>query len=622
MLVGEELGIQEGGHHNKIVSRLTVLVSWTGGLAVSDTIPSRVFRNAKSNPLSPAYAHKRNGAWESVSWKSYAGEVRQCGKALMALGIETGNTVSILGFNRPEWIVFDLGVMSIGGAAAGVYTTCSAKEVQYIVDHAESQVILLEDAGQWEKVKAHKRGPDGDQLPRLEHAVMMRDAAPIDDPMVLSWNEFLALGDGVGDDAFDERLTALEPDRLATLIYTSGTTGPPKGVMLSHENLIWTAKALRKIFGGRASDNSVSFLPLAHIAEQLLSIHLSTLIGGSIYFAESIDKVLDNLKEVQPSIVFGVPRIWEKFHAGVTTKLKEATGTKAHLITWVRKVTAEVNRLRNMGREPGLALALQYRLADRLVLAKLKTALGMGRARLCVSGAAPIGHELLEFFASLDIVVYEVYGQSEDTGPTSFNVPGHTRLGTVGRPIPGVDVAIADDGEILVKGNNVFLGYLKDPAATAETLVDGWLHSGDLGVLDGDGYLTITGRKKDIIITSGGKNVAPKNIESTLKNHELINEAMVIGDRRKYLTALITIDEEAAAKLEGDAGGNSRRAVEKAVQSAVDEVNRHLAQVETIKKFTILARNFTVEDGELTPTLKLKRDIVINHFAADIDAMY
>ena len=580
-----------------------------------DTIPSRVFRNARERPFAPAYHEKRAGAWRSASWKVYASEVKQSGKALIALGLEPGATVSILGFNRPEWAIFNLAVMSIGGAAAGVYTTCSAREVQYIVDHAEARVILLEDGAQWEKVKAHKRGPGGDELPRLEHVVMMRDAAPIDDPMVMSWNEFLARGDSVDDADFDARLEALELTSLATLIYTSGTTGPPKGVMLSHENLIFTAGVVRQIFDGRSSDTSVSFLPLAHIAEQLLSIHFATLAGASTYFAESIDKVLDNMKEVQPTVVFGVPRIWEKFHAGVTSKLKDATGPKAHLIAWVRKVTAEVNRLRNMGREPGLFLALQYQLADRLVLAKLKSALGMGNARACVSGAAPISKELLEFFASLDIVIYEVYGQSEDTGPTSFNVPGHTRLGTVGRPVPGVEVAIADDGEILVRGKNVFLGYLKEPAATAETLVDGWLHSGDLGELDRDNYLSITGRKKDIIITAGGKNIAPKNIEAALKNHELINEAVVIGERRKYLTALITIDAEAA-------GARQHRAIEAAVQKAVDDINRHLAQVETIKKFTILKRNFTVEDGELTPTLKVKRNIVSENFSAEIEAMY
>jgi len=595
---------------------------------VPDSIPSRVFHSAKLRPYAPAYYVKKHDRWVATSWKGYAGEIRQAGKALMSLGLEPGDKACMLGFNRPDWVIFDIGAMAMGGAGAGIYTTCSSEEVQYIVHHAEAVAILLEDEGQWEKIKQQKYHPDGDKLPLLEHVVMMRDAAEIDDPLVMSWAEFMAKGDDVADADFNARLDALEPDGLATLIYTSGTTGPPKGVMLSHKNLVWTATCIRQIFKGRADDCSVSFLPLSHIAEQLVTVHFPAVCGASVYYAESIEKVADNLKEVQPTVVFGVPRIWEKFYAGVNAKLAEAAGAKAVLVDWVRGVATEMNRLRNMGRHPSPILEAQYVVAHKLVLSKLKLAIGMSRARVCVSGAAPVAKEILEFFSSLDVVVFEVYGQSEDTGPTSINSPGHCKYGSVGRAIPGVQVKIGGDGEVLVKGSNVFMGYYKEEAATAETLVDGWLYSGDLGEIDAHGYLSITGRKKDILITAGGKNIAPKNIEAALKNHILVSEAVVIGDRRKFLSALLTIDEEALEKFldDNNVRGDDRRpdhaTVEREIQKAVDQVNSTLARVETVKKFTILERQFGIDTGELTPTLKVKRNVVNEHFSGQIEAMY
>ena len=587
---------------------------------MTDTIPARLFDRAKEQPTRPAYHVKVGGTWQTTNWRTYADEVKRAGKALMALGVPVGGCVAILGFNRPEWIIVDVAAMAIGGAAAGVYTTCSADEVQYIVDHCEARVALVENASQWQKIATVR-----DRLPQLRHVVMMKGAGAIDDPMVLSWDAFMAKAAEVADADFDSRLHALEPKGLATLIYTSGTTGPPKGVMLSHENLAWTAKSLGKVTGNSADDTVLSYLPLSHIAEQMMSIHGPITAGGHVYFAESLEKVADNLKEVQPTMIFGVPRIWEKFHAGLSEKLGQATGVKKALIDFVRTTAREVTELRNRGETPGLLLSLRYKLADKLVLSKLKPAIGLGKARLCVSGAAPIAKEVLEFFGDLDIVINEVYGQSEDSGPTTFNRIGKVRFGSVGAQIPGIEVKIAPDGEILVRGPNVFLGYYKEPAATAETLVNGWLHSGDLGEIDADGFLSITGRKKDIIITAGGKNIAPKNIEAGLKNNRLINEAIVIGDRRKYLTALVTLDEEATRAFLGETNGvalHDHPQVETEVQRAVDEVNSTLAQVETIKKFTILPRNFSIDTGELTPTLKLKRKIVHQNFADEIEAMY
>ncbi|MCA9633338.1 MAG: AMP-binding protein [Myxococcales bacterium] len=584
---------------------------------MTDTIVGRLFEQAKKRGAAPAYFAKQQGTWQKTSYSEYAEQVKTAGKALMALGLGKDSKVSILGFNRPEWVIFDLAAMAIGGAPAGIYTTCSPVEVRYIVDHSESPVVLLENVEQWRKIEAEKAN-----LPLLKHAVMMAGAPKIDDPMVLSWEEFLGKAQGVSDEDFFAALEALEPNQLATLIYTSGTTGPPKGVMLSHENLAWTSKVAVEINDTRSSDCSVSYLPLSHIAEAMFTIHAPITAGSHVYFAESIDALPENLKEVQPTVFFGVPRIWEKFHAGIGAKLKEATGVKKSLVEWARGVGARASAERMRGREPSGLLGLQYKLAHKLIFSKLKPAVGLGRARVCVSGAAPISKEILEFFATLDIVIQEVYGQSEDTGPTSYNLSDRAKFGSVGPVLKGCEVKIAEDGEILVKGPNVFLGYFKDADATASTLIDGYLHSGDLGELDSEGFLHITGRKKDIIITAGGKNITPKNIEAAIKNDELVTEAVVIGDRRKFLSALITVDPEAARRVDSSKPAHESESVRQHLQQLVDKVNTQFAKVETIKRFTVLHRQLSIEDGELTPTLKVKRNKVNEHFADEIEAMY
>ena len=582
----------------------------------TDTIPHRLLNRAKSTPNAPAYYVREGGAWKPTNWGTYSDQVTQAGRALIALGFEPGQTACILGFNRPEWAILDLAAMGAGGAPAGIYTTCSPVEVRYIVAHAEAPIILVEDEGQWRKVQAEIAN-----MPNLKHVVTMKGVPKIDHGLVMTWDEFMAKGNEVEKQVYLDRVAALEPDALATLIYTSGTTGPPKGVMLSNHNLAWTANAAIQITTITAEDCALSYLPLSHIAEQMFTLHIPITTGARVYFAESIEAVPENLKEVQPTIFFGVPRIWEKFHAGISSKLKDATGLKAKLVKWAMHVGWETNK------KPGSTKGLKHSLADKLIFSKLKPAIGMANARVCVSGAAPIAREVLEFFASLDILVLEVYGQSEDTGPTSFNTPTQYRFGSVGPALPGVDVKIAEDDEIMVKGPNVFLGYYKDPEATASTLTDGWLHSGDLGAFDDDGFLNITGRKKDIIITAGGKNITPKNLEGSIKNHPLIDEAVVIGDRRKYLSALVTIDAEAGpawAAANGEDASTLHKSgkLRASIQAHVDEMNEHYARVEQIKKFTILHRNLTVEDGELTPTLKVKRSKVNDHFADDIEAMY
>jgi long-chain acyl-CoA synthetase len=585
-----------------------------------ESIPRRVLDNGARLGSAPAYHVRGPGGWEASSWADYAADVRRAGAALVALGVEPGQSVCILGANRPEWVIFDVGAMAAGALPAGLYTTSSPPECAYILNHSESPVLLVENEGQWQKIVAVR-----DELAHLRHVVLMRDAPAIDDPMVLTWDEFMAKGAG-GEGALDERLAALRPDTVSTLIYTSGTTGRPKAVMLTQDNLTWTACQACDLVGGTRHERVLSYLPLSHIAEQMFTIHIAAVAGFPVYYAEALDKLLANLVEVKPTVFFGVPRVWEKFQAGVMEKLGGSPGVKAKLVEQATAVGKKVVFRQCQGQGAALTDVAQFKLFDKLVYSKVRGGLGLSEARMCVSGAAPIAPEVLEYFAGFGLPIYEVYGQSEGSGPTSFNVPGRTRFGTVGPPFPGVEVKIASDGEIVVRGRNVFAGYAKDPEATAATLSDGWLLTGDLGEFDADGYLSITGRKKDIIITAGGKNVAPKLLEGGLRASPLVAEAVVIGDRRKFLTALISLDSEAVATFMKDRGlfgpPELSQEIRAEIQTAVDTVNGEIARVEQIKKFTILSRELSIAEGELTPTLKVKRNVVTDHFQSEIEAMY
>lgn len=591
----------------------------------ADTIPARFYAQGLAHPDLPAYFTRRGGAWQPATWREYNDQVRTASRALMALGLQPGQGVCILGSNRPEWTIIAFAAMAAAGVPAGIYTTCSPPEVQYIVDHAEAPIIVVEDRGQYDKL----RRDAGAGAAGLRHIVLMQGAAAVaDDPRVLTWEAFLARADAVPEAAAAERLSELGEEDNATYIYTSGTTGPPKAVMLSHKNLVWTTGVLSSLIEIRASDRLLSYLPLSHIAEQMLSMHGPACFGAAIYFAEALERVPDNLKEVQPTVFFGVPRIWEKFHAAVGARLSQVTGTKRTLFQWASGVARRYHALATRGRPVPLTLRLQYQLAQRLVFAKLKTALGLGSARVCVSGAAPIAAHVLEFFTGLDIVVTEVYGQSEDCGPTTLNIPGATKLGSVGRPIPGLDVRLAEDGEILIRGHSVFKGYYKDPVATAEALQDGWLHSGDLGAFDSDGFLNITGRKKEIIITAGGKNIAPKNIEAALKESPLIEEAVIIGDRRKFLGALVALDRPAAAKWLAGQGHSADEPLHEnplllaELAQWVEKSGEQFARVEQVRKFKLLPRSLSADHGELTPTLKLKRKVIEKEWGPLIETMY
>ncbi len=587
-----------------------------------DTIIHRLHKQAQIRPQAAAYAEKVNGAWVDTSWKDYLAYVRQAGRALIALGVEPGGTVSILGFNRSEWAILDLAAMFVGGAPAGIYTTNSPLEVKYIIEHAQSSVVLLEDEGQWEKVRQVR-----DDMTSLKHVVMMKHAPKIDDPMVLDWDSFMQKGNEVPETVLDERLSQIKMEQLSTLIYTSGTTGPPKGVMLSHNNLTRSATNGAKLFGLTPDDSALSYLPLSHVVEQAFTLQMAITVGYKVYYAESGLKVADNLKEIQPTLVFGVPRVWERFHAGIGAKLNEATGVKAKIAAWAQGVGKAVFKVRNEGREPSGWLGLQYQLANKLFFAKVKEAVGLSNAKMCISGAAPIAPEILDFFTGLDVTIYEGYGLSETSGAGTINRRGATKFGTIGQEWLGCKVKLADDGEILLKGVNVFMGYLHDQGATDKALLNGWMYSGDLGEIDEEGYVTIVGRKKEIIITSGGKNIAPKNIEAALKNLPLISQAVVIGDRRRYLTALLTLEAEAASQFAAKHGItgelHTNQTVIDTIQKGIDEqVNSLFARVEHVRSFAVLPHDFSIENGELTPTLKIKRRVIHENFANEIEAMY
>lgn len=588
-----------------------------------DTVLHRLHENGRSRANAPAYYIRTKDHWVPTTWKEFLDEVRQAAKALVTLGFERGQGICILGFNRPEWTIFDLAGLLAGGHGTGIYTSNSPEEVQYIVDHSEAPIVLVENEDQWQKINKMR-----DQLPKLKKVILMKGAS-VDDPLVLGWEEFLALGADVSDEEIDRRLNSLEPDQLAQLIYTSGTTGSPKGVMLSHNNIMWTANMAIDLLGITASDSELSYLPLSHIAEQMFTIHTSVASGYQVYYAQySPQEHLNaNFKEVKPTIVFGVPRIWEKFRDGVQANMATATGIKAKIAQWALGVGEKESALRRQGKKPTGLLKTQFNLAEKLVFSKVKEGLGLERARFCITAAAPISPDIIEFFNSVNIPLFELYGQSEDCGPTTTNLPHANKIGTVGLELPGTKVTLDEDGEIMVEGPHVFQGYFKDPAATEEALYDGRLHSGDLGQFDEDGFLTIVGRKKEIIITSGGKNIAPKNIETALKNIPLVSQAVVIGEKRRYITALITLDPDAAQKfadenrITGTLHDDPKMIA--FIQKGIDEkVNSHFARVEQVRDFRILPRDFTVEDGELTPTLKIKRRIVNKNFEGEIESMY
>lgn len=567
---------------------------------------------------------RRGGTTEIITFSAYREQARRVAKSLLSLGCDPGHAVSIIGFNCPEWVLADVGAILAGGMPAGIYTTSSPEQCGYVAGHSDSVVAFAENPKQVEKFTA-VRG----SLPKLKLIVQMigEPSAKAAAEGVVSWASFVELGAKVPDADLDARIATQKPDDACTLIYTSGTTGDPKAVMITHDNLTETADRAVTLLGFGEQDRGVSYLPLSHIAEQLLTIHAPMRMGASITFAESMEKVLDANLDVRPTFFVGVPRVWEKMQAKIMKGVAESSPLKQKIFAAAQAAGLEAAQALERGEEPGL----KYKLFDRLVYSPLRKRLGLDASRIAVSSAAPIAKATLEFFFSVGIPLYEIFGMSESTGPATVSWPGAFKIGKVGRALPGTEIKIAEDGEVCMRGYHVFKGYLKDEVATKAAIdEDKWLHTGDIGTIDSGGYLQITDRKKDLLITAGGENVAPQLIEGMLRNIPGVSQAVVIGDRRKYLAALLTLEAERAKQVAAEAGISAAGPAELAaskefnllIDARIQEMNNGLARVQTVKKFVILPADFSVEGGELTPTLKLKRRVINEKYSQQIAALY
>jgi long-subunit acyl-CoA synthetase (AMP-forming) len=588
-------------------------------------MPTRIIdafdRTAAARAEHPALYSRRNGRWEPTTWREYRQQVRLAARALIALGVEPGHHVTIIGFNSAEWFIADIGAIAAGAIPAGIYTTNTPDQCQYIAEHCEARVAFVENAEQLAKFRAVR-----DQLPHLTTIVMM-NAEPESDDGAISWRQFLGLGTGVPEEKLEERIAAQKPDDTCTLIYTSGTTGVPKAVMLSHTNLVWVTETAGQIVNIKAGDVVVSYLPLSHVAEQLFSLHNNVVLGSTIWFAESLDKLGDALKAARPHHFLAVPRVWEKMQAKIEAVGGKNSPIKKKIAKWAR----EQGLAGGYADQAGAARPMLYGIADKLVFSKVRQNIGLDRARTMVTGAAPISKRTLDFFLSLGLPISEVYGMSETTAIGTISHPGKYRTGKAGYVMPGVEMRVAEDGEICMRGKHIAKGYFKDPQATAETIdTDGWLHTGDIGELDADGFLQITDRKKELIITAGGENIAPALVEGQIKSIGVVSQAVVIGDRRRYLSVLLTLDPEklpAFATLAGSAAKNPQEAAECArfsayLQREIEGVNTRLARVQTVKKFAVLPTELSIDGGELTPTMKIKRKVVSQKYASVIESLY
>jgi len=555
---------------------------------------ARLWRDAVARqPDEPAYLVEENGVWHPVTWAEAGQIVDELAHGLLALGVRKGDAFAILGSTRVEWVLFDFALALVGAVMAPIYMNNSARDTAYVIEHSEAVGALCEDEEQRRKV---------DGL-GLDHVLTF---AGLDELRARGRDHARA-----EPDRLERAAAEIGEDDLYTYIYTSGTTGPPKACMIRHRNYYAMVDKVDDVEDFTVEgDVMLLFLPLAHNFGRCMALG-GARRGYTIAFCPDPYAVADAMRAVKPTVFPSVPRVYEKVHTGVTQKFAEESGVKGALIEWALRVGRRASELRQAGRELPRGLALQHRLANRLVYSKVKDRLG-GRLRIGISGGAPLAKEIIEFFHALDILILEGYGLTECTTAATVNRPAQFRFGTVGPALPGVELRIADDGEVLIKTDTNFAGYFKDERATREVLPgDGWLRSGDLGHLDEDGFLTITDRKKDILVTAGGKNVAPQNLENALKTHPLISQALVVGDKRPYVAALITVADETTPD-------EARHEIER----AVEEVNSELSRFEQIKRYAILPRDFSADEGEVTPTLKLKRRVCQEHFAAEIEALY
>lgn len=563
-----------------------------------------------------SYYTNIDGKWISLSWHDYHHEVRRFAKALIAVGAKKQSKVSILGSNTLRWVISAIGAQYMGGVSVGIYTASSKEEVFYVVEHSDTQILVVQDMACYEaQVK-----DNAEALSKLNKIVLMSDEEFLDENhKLIKYSDFIRLGDKISDSELNSFSESIDPQSVATMIYTSGTTGNPKSVMLSHNSIAWTVRTAVQSWRCGSWDTAVSYLPLAHVAEQMFTLYAPIECGLRQYFTPSFDQLKETLKDVEPTVFFGVPRVYEKMQEAIKEALNEKGILGKSLISYLSSITSNFHSYHNIGKIPGLWTNVQYNFLAKKLFTKLKKALGFTNIRICVSGAAPIAKDVLQFFSGLDITIYEVYGQSENAGPASFNLVGETKLGSVGKAMPGSKIKIADDGEILIKGPHVFLGYYKDEEASKEAIKDGWLYTGDVGYIDRDGFLTITDRKKDILITAGGKNVSPQNLESMLKSIPYVQSAVVIGDRRRYLCALLSPDMESIKKKFNHI---NEELVQQEIKLNLDNINKRLAPVEQIKKFSLLPNEFSIDSGEFTPTLKIKRKFVNQKYKEQIEKMY
>ena len=594
---------------------------------IAESFPSLFFQQVEANQDRIALRRKEHGIWKRTTWKEYGNRVEKTAAGLLSLGLGPGDRVAILGENRPEWLICHLASMSIGCVTCGVYSTSAPEQVAYVVGHSESKVLFADNEEQMDKVLQI--------LAKLNlKRVVVWDPKGLwgfSHPAIQFFDEFMGEGEAYLREhprSISERMKAIDPQDTAMMIYTSGTTGPPKGAMITHHNILSITDSFMSAVPFHEKDEMLSYLPLAHIYENLISLFQAVKGGGTVNFVESIDTLAQNLREVSPTVFASVPRIWEKFASLVEIRMSDSTVLKKTVYRLAVLVGLRYVRSRQGTKERFLWSLLYWPLYG-LVLYHLKRQLGLERVRYAVCAAAPASPELFEYFNALGVPLREGYGQTESTGVIALQRIDRPRWGYVGEPVPGMEVKIDEDGEILIRGAGVFKGYFKDPELTASTIKDGWLHTGDVGTLE-DGFIKILDRKKDIIITAGGKNITPAFIENKLKFSAYIQDAVVIGERKKYLVALILIDEDNVTKYAQDhripfttfADLTQNPEIRKLIEGEVSKVNKTLSQVETIKKFELLPRRFYEEDGDVTPTKKVKRRFLEKRYADLIQKMY
>ena len=595
-----------------------------------ETIPQAFNRTVSQNGSRVALRTKDLGLWHDITWKDYHDKARKVGCALVSMGFEKGDAACIIGDSAVEWVLADLGIQCVGGVSVGVYATNAWQQVEYVVKHCDATFLFVENEEQLDKWLMFR-----DHTPLLKKVIVWdtKGLSAFKDPMVMTFDQLLEKGSRADIEhptLFKDCQARVRPDDLAVIIYTSGTTGPPKGAMLTHKNVTWMAGAVSSIIDIYQADNVLSFLPLCHVFERLFTVFIHIKYAYTVNFVEKPDTVMQNMIEVSPTIGYAVPRIWEKYYSNIMIKMDDATWFKRLVFKAALKIGEKrADAVMNFT-SIGFWDKAMFFMAWFVVFRKLKERLGFEKIRVAISGAAPISKEVLRFFQSIGMNLIEGYGQTEGTGVTTLSPEDRTKFGTVGKALDGIDIKIAEDGEILVRSPGVFKGYYKSDESTARTIVDDWLYTGDVGQIDTDGFLKITDRKKDIIVTAGGKNITPQYIENKLKASIYINDTVVIGDRRKFLSCLIMIDEDNVIKLAQDnkvqfstyRDLTCDEQIIALIDKEVQKVNKTLARVENIRKFTILPKRIYEEDGEVTPTMKIKRKFVNEAFKELIDAMY